>query len=186
MVSVPSPWEGGAAMEYCSDSSSSSSRSSSSTTSTSASSSGRSSFSLCSSSSTSTLRDVADDTRSQCAEHCAGRRRRRRALFLLSTFQFLLSAVAFSLTGTPGHVTASFRRQRAQFDRLVSGMTEQLFISSFRMKHGTMQVLYVKIADQLYRNPVQAVHSSGAPIYPVLRLAMTVCYLAGGSYLDCL
>eukprot|EP00961_Rhodomonas_salina_P235509 3183201-Rhodomonas_salina.1 len=30
------------------------------------------------------------------------------------------------------------------------------------MKHGTMQLLFSKIADQLYRNPVQAVRSSGA------------------------
>eukprot|EP00961_Rhodomonas_salina_P096408 1296618-Rhodomonas_salina.1 len=52
------------------------------------------------------------------------------------------------------------------------------------MKHGTMQLLFSKIADKLYRNPVQAVRSSGAPIYPALRLAMTVRYLAGGSYLD--
>eukprot|EP00961_Rhodomonas_salina_P017624 237095-Rhodomonas_salina.1 len=94
--------------------------------------------------------------------------RRKRGLMMFATFQYLLAACAFSLTGTPGHVTRSYHRQRARFDRLIGGMTEALFVLCFRMKLPVMQLLFTLIADDITRNIPQAVCSSGAPIYPAL------------------
>jgi len=108
----------------------------------------------------------------------------RRSVIALHTFTYVCALAQMALTGTPGHVTASYRRQRANFDKLCWQMKEALFVRSFRMQYDSMRKLYAHIADALYRDPVQARRGSGEPIYPALRLAMTLRWLAGGSYLD--
>jgi hypothetical protein len=110
--------------------------------------------------------------------------RRRRRLVIMHAFVLVCATACFALDGTPGHVTASYRRQRANFDQLCMKMKSGLFLRSFRLRPRGFHELYQQLADALHKDPVQASRSSGEPIYPVLRLAMALRWLAGGSYID--
>jgi hypothetical protein len=109
---------------------------------------------------------------------------KRRRLLIMHTFVVVCATACFALDGTPGHVTASYKRQRANFEQLCMKMKAGLFLRSFRMRAPAFHALYHMVADDLHKDPVQASRSSGEPIYPVLRVAMALRWLAGGSYID--
>eukprot|EP00961_Rhodomonas_salina_P225788 3052844-Rhodomonas_salina.1 len=84
--------------------------------------------------------------------------------------------------GTPGHITASYRRQRAVLENIVENMLEWEFQLSFSMNITAMQALrlYAVIATHLHLDEEMAIRSCGTAIDPRVRMAMALRWLAGG------
>ncbi len=86
---------------------------------------------------------------------------KRRRLLIMHKFVVVCATACFALDGTPGHVTASYKRQRANFEQLCMKMKAGLFLRSFRMRAPAFHALYHMVADDLHKDPVQASRSSG-------------------------
>ena len=76
---------------------------------------------------------------------------------------------------------ANYTRQRKNWITHVQNMTAFRFRRMYRMSHNCFMKLYTKIKAKI--SIIQA-KSRGGPVWPVLKLAMTLRFLAGGSYLD--
>eukprot|EP00961_Rhodomonas_salina_P007574 102739-Rhodomonas_salina.1 len=96
-----------------------------------------------------------------------------------SFYELLLAGVRM-YPGTPGHITASYRRQSTVLENIVENMLEWEFEQSFRMNITAMQALYAVIATHLHWDKEMAIRSCGTVIDPRVRMAMALRWLAGG------
>eukprot|EP00961_Rhodomonas_salina_P297597 3937345-Rhodomonas_salina.1 len=76
--------------------------------------------------------------------------------------------------GTPGHITASYVRQRRTLDTLMGNMQGFEFRHSFRMDIHSMKALYAVIADRLHKDEEMAILSCGSGIDPRVKMAMAL------------
>lgn len=112
-----------------------------------------------------------------CARRC-----RRDLVF--GIFVHFLSLIICLPDGTPGHVTASWRRSRRGVDTLMNNMLKHEFTRTFRMTAGNVRDLFSSVSDSLHHDVRKAGNSSGGIICPQARLLMTLCFLAGGAVQD--
>ena len=65
-----------------------------------------------------------------------------------------------------------------------SRLSPAVFKTMFRIDRPTFFEILAKIEPEIKRNETYAINSSGHPILSTTRLAVTLRWLAGGSYLD--
>ena len=78
-------------------------------------------------------------------------------------------------------------RQRLDWDSHVEGIGPRLFQRAYRLNHDEFDTLLAKIRAHLRTTSLSATRaraSSGSPVTLECRLAATLRYLAGGSYID--
>ena len=76
-------------------------------------------------------------------------------------------------------------RQRMHALRAMDGLSPNTFKKMFRVDHKTFDEVMERITPFVkVPNEVKAFNSSGGPITLKTRLAVSLCWLAGGSYLD--
>ena len=66
----------------------------------------------------------------------------------------------------------------------MASMSDFTFSRTFRMSRDGFYELLTKVHPILKRDSCKAINSSGSPVLPVTKLAATLRFLAGGSYLD--
>ena len=76
---------------------------------------------------------------------------------------------------------ANFARQRKNWIKHIQNMTVFRFRRMYRMSHDCFMKLYEKIAPKI---TIQSNKARGGVVWPVIKLAATLRFLAGGSYLD--
>ena len=75
-------------------------------------------------------------------------------------------------------------RDREYGLKVMSEYSNDEFERMFRLSRVGFEKLLREISTDLVHNEQQAINSSGSPIITVTRLAATLRFLAGGSYLD--
>jgi hypothetical protein len=80
--------------------------------------------------------------------------------------------------------TANIKRDRSDVLRKIARMGDDFFKRMFRLDRATFYSLLTLIRPKLESDQLQAERSSGSPVVPVIKLAIALRYLAGGSYLD--
>ena len=94
------------------------------------------------------------------------------------------ATLLLDLDSTKKSRAANKRRQRLDWFKHVGSIDERLFTRAYRLSPATFDELLDKIRPALEKNETQAQRSSSSRIEPETRLAATLRYLAGGSYLD--
>jgi len=94
------------------------------------------------------------------------------------------ATLLLDLDSTKKSRAANKRRQRLDWFKHVGSIDERLFTRAYRLSPATFDELLNKIRPALEKNETQAQRSSSSRIEPETRLAATLRYLAGGSYLD--
>jgi hypothetical protein len=75
-------------------------------------------------------------------------------------------------------------RDRMYGLKVMAELSEREFQRMFRLNRSSFAKLLVLIGPKLERNVKQAIRSSKSAILPVTKLAVSLRWLAGGSYLD--
>jgi hypothetical protein len=106
------------------------------------------------------------------SDHLTGRRRKTKLVLVV-----ILATMAMGSRG------ALWKRERILWQDYCGSMLRSEFSRMFRMDPLTFAYLVVALSPRIDRNFVQA-ENAGGYISPELRVAMTIRWLAGGSYLD--
>ena len=106
------------------------------------------------------------------SDHLTGRRRKTKLVLVV-----ILATMAMGSRG------ALWKRERILWQDYCGSMLQSEFTRMFRMDPPTFAYLVGALSPRIDRNFVQA-ERAGGYISPELRVAMTIRWLAGGSYLD--
>jgi hypothetical protein len=104
--------------------------------------------------------------------------------FLIRT-RFLKSLISKTCTFLALITTKGNKQRRRKHGVYwMSSLTSNEFRRAFRMSKKTFYVLLKLVHDDLKKDHLKAQNSSGSPITPLVKLAATIRWLAGGMYID--
>jgi hypothetical protein len=138
---------------------------------------------------------------SEDSRNCISKHPRRdiadasRRVLLVTTAAALLTTAALAVVQSVG-LTASVKRNRRRrgsrvqrvrrelLDAVVPSLSDQEFQICFRMARDASGALVALLRSSLERDELQGARGGGSRVFPEVRLAITLCLLAGGAHWD--